>query len=61
MIMFIGPLETSRVPEIKVDVMEVMLPGLQLPSRRRIGPLFTSGPDGSPFPLHTIGWMGDAL
>ena len=42
MIKFIGPLKTSGVPGFKVDAMEVMLP---------IGPLFTSGPHGSLFPL----------
>ena len=61
MIKFIGPIETSSVPGIKVEVMEVMLPGLWPPSGRGIGPLFTSGPDSFPFPLHTIDWVNDAL
>ena len=42
-----------------LDVMEVTLPGLRPPSGRGIGPLFTSGPDGSP--PHTIDWVGDVL
>ena len=46
------------MPGIKVDAMEVMLPGLQPPSRSGIGPLFKSG---SPFPLHTIDWVSDVL
>ena len=58
-IKFIGPLKTCRVPGINVDVMEVTLPGLRPPSWRGIGPLFTSGPDGSP--PHTIDWVGDVL
>ena len=51
MLKFIGPLETSWVPGIKVDVMEVTLLGLGPSRERGIGPLFSSGPDGSLFPL----------
>ena len=61
MIKFIGPHEASRVPGIKVDVMEVMLPGLWPPSSRGIGPLFSSGPDDSPVLLHTIDCVSNAL
>ena len=28
---------------------------------RGSGPLFMSGPDDSPFPLHTIDWVGNVL
>ena len=36
MIKFIGPLKTSGIPGIKVDVMEVTLPGLRPPGGGRI-------------------------
>ena len=48
MIKFIGTLETSRVLEIKVDEMEVMLPGLRTLGEIG-GPLLMSCPHGSLF------------
>ena len=50
-IKFIGPLETSCLPRIKVDAMEIMLPGPGPFRGRGIGPLFLSGPDSSLFSL----------
>ena len=50
MIKFISTLETSGVLGIKVDAMELMLPGLR--TRREIGgSLLMSCPHGSLFPL----------